>query len=118
MDNLILSLLLNLKLFFCGLSTTVDFEINLKDHSDEDFIEVELRVSRIDLTDDLICQMDIINFGNTGSLKPTDHPDLFTLRQAVLDLKGKLHFAIHHRSEVLVHMIIPKKGKPEELMHQ
>lgn len=111
MDNLILNLLLNIKSFFSKGSATADLEMNFRDLSDEGFMEFEIRVSGISLNEALINEIDHINFGDATTSETADHSILYTVKQTVMNHHGKLHFSIHHNSEVFVHVLIPRLGK-------
>lgn len=91
-----------------GESEACDFEIHFSELSGQHFMEFEIRVSGIALSDELKNKIDKVNYGDIEILNTSEYANLYSAVNTVLKLNGKLHFAIHSDNEVFVHILIPK----------
>lgn len=111
MEKLILTLLLDIKSFFYEhFPGTVQFETGFRGLSDDEFIEFEIRISGLEISDELKETIDAINYNDPASSHAGEFMMLKKVKETVSKLKGKLHFSVISRGEIMVHVLIPQQA--------
>ena len=111
MEKLILTLLLDIKSFFYEhFPGTVQFETGFRGLSDDEFIEFEIRISGLAISDEQKETIDAINYNAPGPAHMGEFTMLQKVKDTVSKLKGKLHFSVLSKAEIMVHVLIPQQA--------
>ena len=102
--QLILSLLQNIKSFFCRKGTK-DWEMIFK--SDEAFNEFELIANGITISPETQKKLDVVNFGYTEILSDPEFTDLYSAKKIIVKLKGRMQINVLDQ-RACAHILIPR----------
>jgi len=108
--ELILTLLQNIKSFFCR-NSAENVELSFRAASFENFNEFELVANGISLNEKDRKKIDTDNFGYTEILSDPEFTDLYAAKKIALKLQARMKFRLLGQS-VHAHIIIPRIAVP------